>query len=233
MQFPKIKLTETQLKYILPAIGGIVFALTGVLAGFLMPSDDNTPPENLEIVSENINAGENIYDANANISQDLSTPEIKNIYVYVTGAVKNPGVYALSNDARIFHAVDSAGGFAANADTVNINLAETVTDEMHIHVFKKGEFKKSAQDIKIPGLNENNTRQNQIVYTELQSQKIDINNAPEEVLINLKGVGKVIARRIIDYRNKYGKFKTVEDLLNVRGIGAAKLKNMRGQIIIR
>ena len=65
------------------------------------------------------------------------------------------------------------------------------------------------------------------------SDLVDINYASENELIKLRGVGTVTARRIIEYRNAHGRFHTVEDLLNIRGIGEAKLNKMRDQILIR
>ena len=62
---------------------------------------------------------------------------------------------------------------------------------------------------------------------------VDINNADAKELEKLKGVGQVIAKRIIEYRNSHGRFSSPEDLLQVKGIGNAKLEKMRSQILIR
>ena len=65
------------------------------------------------------------------------------------------------------------------------------------------------------------------------SNLIDINHANSQELQRINGVGKVTAERIIEYRNSHGAFKRPEDLMNVRGIGASKLNQIRNQIVIR
>ena len=209
-------------KYLLPALGGVLFALIGTIAGVFIPSEDFTPVE----IPSSPNSDTQL------ITRD-AVQENQDFYVYVTGAVKNPGVYKISSDARIFQALNLAGGFTSNADAENINLAEAVTDGAHIHIKVKSQAE-NKNEFQIPGTPANHTKTIiNVTANADNSNLIDVNHAPEEVLIKLRGVGNTIAKRIIDYRNKHGAFKTVEDLLNVKGIGQAKLNKMRGQIVIK
>lgn len=63
--------------------------------------------------------------------------------------------------------------------------------------------------------------------------RIDINTADAAQLQTLNGVGPVTAQRIIDYRNEHGRFSSVDDLLNVSGIGAKTLEKLRAQAVVR
>ncbi len=225
-------------KYFFMAGGILLF----IFAGLIVHLNFNTTPEIKFIEQpEIINTPEN--DPESEHEQEIITPIAPKFwYVYVTGAVKNPGVYKLSEDSRVFNAIDLAGGFSSRADQNAINLAQILNDEAHIHVPNKGEnLNNNLTQINNKNNKNNNNSSQQttrIIYNgqnnfNSSNNKIDINHAPEEILINLKGIGPALAKRIIEYRNTHGNFKTVDELINVRGIGEAKLKNMRDQIIIK
>lgn len=217
-------------KIIITVSGIILFLIAGTITMFFMPS-------------ENLQSEQKII---ANEEQNIITPEKINIwYVYVTGAVKKPGVYKLSEDSRIFSAIEAAGGFSSKADTGSINLAELLADGMHVHVQQKGSKispPPSANNavVNVPGraakpdyiqiLGNANTKPQQ---NNNNAGLVDINHASEIELQKLKGVGPAISRRIIEYRNQHGRFNSAEDLINVKGIGSAKLEKMRAQILIR
>ena len=67
---------------------------------------------------------------------------------------------------------------------------------------------------------------------EQTNAKVNINTASKEKLETLPGIGETTAQKIIDYREQNGKFKTVEDLLNVTGIGEAKFNNLKDKIVV-
>lgn len=148
------------------------------------------------------------------------------IKVYVTGEVNNPGVIELEEGARIEDAINLSGGATIIADLSKVNLAYTLED---------------GQKLYIPSINDEEditylTKENGdgvIEENEENNEKININTASISELTNLPGVGEALAQRIIDYRNENGKFKDIEDLKNVSGIGDKKFESLKEYIIIK
>lgn len=136
----------------------------------------------------------------ANTSSDISY-----IYVDIKGEVNKPGVYRVSENARLFQLIEIAGGLTSDADTTNVNMAVRMNDE---------------DTYTIP------------TYTKQSSSNklININTANIDELMNITGIGAVTAQSIIDYRTSKGKFKTINDLLNVNGIGSTTLDKIRSYI---
>jgi competence protein ComEA len=132
------------------------------------------------------------------------------ITVYVTGAVNKPGVYALRWDSIVQNALEAAGGALPDADLDRINLADALRDNMQIHAPFKGT---PAPDLATPG-------DHNIVY---------INRAADPAELEaLPGIGPALAEAILAYRSKIGgRFAGVDQLLEVPGIGPAKLDGMR------
>ena len=226
-------------------LGVMLFLITGMAVKFFIPSNNNKEPN---IVREReTNFQPTITEIKeAPVTEPAPAPKITDIYIYVTGEVNKPGVYKLSSDARIFQAIEAAGGFTAKADQASINLAEHMIDGLQLEVIAKG--KKVAQTsrtksqtrtvnqapVKIIQPNPPKTSTTSAKSTkQITNGQVDINNASEQELTQLKGVGPSIAKRIIQYRNTHGRFTKVDDLLGVRGIGEKTLEKMRTQILIR
>lgn len=182
----------------------------------------------------------------------------RNITVYVTGAVKKPGVYTLVEGSRIVEALGKAEP-AKEADLTSINLAELMKDEMPIYVPSKGETdslgsssgigsagsgntaaagrKKSANGkmavTRITGVGMRSARlNNSSLGTGLAKGKVNINTAGRGDLDQLKGIGPALAERIIEYRNEHGKFNNISELKQVSGIGTKKFEEIKEQITI-
>lgn len=146
------------------------------------------------------------------------TETIEQLIVDIKGEIENPGVYTLDPGARIRDLVQQAGGFTTDADERQINLAQRVQDEMIVIVPKIGE--------EIP-------QQLQTGSGDIsQNDGIKVNQATQEDMMKLKGIGPSKAQAIIDYREENGPFQHVEDLLQVTGIGEKTLENIRDEIII-
>lgn len=133
--------------------------------------------------------------------------------VDIKGAVTNPGVYLVMEDNRVQDVINMAGGFEHEANKEAINLAERVYDEMVIIVPYKGE-------------------ENVIQLAESDNDKIKINLATVEEIIMIPGIGEVKANAIIEYRETNGKFKQIEDLTKVSGIGEKTLELMQEHVQI-
>jgi competence protein ComEA len=147
------------------------------------------------------------------------------ILVDVTGAVKNPGVYELPEGSRLQDAVDAAGGLTTEADSSGFNRAQLLTDGMR--VFVPAVPAQAAPDgpanVSPDGLPD----ASQPTAGDPATSTVNINTADAATLQTLEGVGPVTAQNIIAYRNQYGAFAKVEDLMKVPDIGEktfAKLK---------
>lgn len=145
-------------------------------------------------------------------SEGSTPPTEEPILVDVKGQVKNPGIYSLKPGDRVNDVIALAGGLREEADEIQINLAQKVFDEMVIFVPKKGES---------PALPETGST---------SAQKVRINQASKEELTQLNGIGPSKASAIIQYREENGPFQTIEDLLNVSGIGEKTLENFKDDI---
>lgn len=144
-------------------------------------------------------------------------------YLYITGSVRRPGVYRLPPGARTVHLVDAAGGLDGFADPVAVNLAQPLTDGMHVHVPRKGE-RPTQESLAILAPT--------VVRPRTPGFPIDVNRASEADLTALRGIGPTLARRIVAYREANGPFRSVEELAQVKGIGAAKLEGFRDQATV-
>jgi competence protein ComEA len=142
----------------------------------------------------------------------IAEPEI---FVDVTGAVNNPGVYSLTGRSRVIDAIKAAGDSAPGADLSTINLARVLNDGEQIYV--------DSTVVNSFG---------QRVSKKVSSGPININRATLRQLDALDGIGPVIAGRIIEYRKKNGSFLTVDDLQKVSGIGAAKFAQIKSKVRI-
>lgn len=121
------------------------------------------------------------------------------ILVYVCGQVVNPGVYALEKDARVYQAIEAAGGFLPEADSLALNQAEKLYDGQKLYVPAFGEEIKTEE-------------------TKAEDGLININTASVEQLTTLPGIGLAKAESIIAYREANGSFETIEEIMKVEGI---------------
>ena len=137
---------------------------------------------------------------------------------YVTGAVRQPGLYAIEDDDRLADLIDLAGGATEEADLRAVNLAVRVKDQDHWTV---------------PEIGESPTVSSKAGPVELPSGKVDINSADAELLETLPGIGETRAQSIIRYREEHGSFKRVDDIVAVPGIGSATLEGLRDLVEVR
>ena len=149
----------------------------------------------------------------------LVTPEL--IAVYVSGAVKMPGVYTLPAGSRVADALEVAGGLQPEADAGRINLAARILDEEQIAVPVLGAPIMESRPTAKPPPSPSPIR---------LIGKTNINKATAAELEGLPGIGPVLAARIVQYREANGDFKDVEELTEVPGIKEATLARIREQI---
>lgn len=161
------------------------------------------------------------------------------IYVDVSGAVLNPGVYELAEDSRVFEAAEKAGGLAENADTSSVNLAAKLTDGDKLYIPIKSEIKAGKTDAGIiTGIIAENQNKEKVSAAGTAKQNdtgsviININTADAAKLTEISGIGPSTAQKIIDYRTQHGSFKSVTELLNVSGIGEKTLAKIKDKLCV-
>ena len=143
------------------------------------------------------------------------------LYVHVAGAVVEPGLVQLTPGDRVADAIEAAAGATDAADLDRVNLAAAVTDGEQVYVPAEGEMPPAPPETTTgPGAGEE----------EASSAVVDVNNAPAEELETLPGIGPARAADIIAYREQEGPFQSMEDLLQVPGIGPATLDRLRERV---
>jgi competence protein ComEA len=142
------------------------------------------------------------------------------VVVYVAGAVARPGVYPVGAGARVADAVGAAGGTTPEADLDPLNLAARLSDGDRIFVPRKGQ---APPPVVGPGPTGGGST---------PSGPVNLNTATAEQLEALSGVGPATAHAIVTWRQQHGRFRSVQDLLQVRGIGPAKLESLRDQVTV-
>ncbi|HVM02968.1 MAG TPA: helix-hairpin-helix domain-containing protein [Acidimicrobiales bacterium] len=140
------------------------------------------------------------------------------VTVHVAGQVVSPGVYALASGGRVADAVVAAGGAAAEADVEQLNLAARVSDGERVYVPRKGESPPAAT---VPPAAGGGAK------AATPAGPVNLNTATAEQLDALPGVGPATSRAILAYRSSHGRFRSVTELLEVPGIGPAKLEALR------
>lgn len=156
------------------------------------------------------------------VAPSLSEPEAvevkAQVYVYVTGAVANPGVYSLDEGLRVCDAVEAAGGLTEDADASTVNLARVLSDGEHIALPTKAEVETALAQGSAGGA--------------AASSLVNINTADASALETLSGVGSATAQAIISDREQNGPFSTIEDLMRVDGIGEKKFAKLKDSICV-
>jgi competence protein ComEA len=144
------------------------------------------------------------------------------MYVHVDGAVAAPGVYALAGGARVFDAVDAAGGATDDADVTQLNLAARVSDGQKLVIPSQRPAVTTAQpegaDAKLEPTD--------------ATSRINVNTASQRVLESLPGIGPVTAGRVIQYRQANGPFTRIEQLRDARLVNAATFERIKSLIAV-
>jgi competence protein ComEA len=139
------------------------------------------------------------------------------LIVDVAGAVRTPGVYEFAEGERVVDAIERAGGPRPKADLSLLNLAAPLVDGTQVLVPKNGPAVTGVPGGAAPGSS---------------SGLININTASATELETLSGIGEVLSATIVEYRTQNGPFVSVDDLLDVSGIGPATLEEIRDQVTV-
>ena len=162
----------------------------------------------------------------------FGTKQLGNIVVHVIGEVKKPGVIKLKEGSRIIDAINKCGGQTEEADLSKINLAYVLDDGSQIYIPRVKEDIQNTTIMKTEA--GNNVIVNNVTQGDNEKNvKVNLNTATLEKLMTLPGVGESTAQKILEYRNKNKKFKSIDELKNVPGIGEAKLNTLKEYIYVK
>jgi competence protein ComEA len=162
----------------------------------------------------------------------LPAPTPAPMMVHVSGAVVQPGVYALPRDSRVVDAVQAAGGFSAQADEGAVNMAARLKDGDKLVIPAIGALPPAAGAPEQPPSGESSPGRSSSIPESTSGGLVNINTASLEELQTLPGIGATRAQDIIDYRQAHGGFTTIEDLQNVTGIGTATFERLKDLITV-
>lgn len=157
--------------------------------------------------------------------KEESGEEPGSIFVYVCGQVAAPGVYELPGDARVYQAIEMAGGTLEGASPESLNLAQQAEDGQKIYVPTEEEAQTGAalQDT-MGGVQDTASHQ--------AAGKVNLNTAGLEELMTLTGIGQTRAEAILAYREEEGDFRSPEDIMNVEGIKEGIYEKLKDEITV-
>ena len=208
---------------------------------YIYTKEDNMVISTEETAEKNLvgNTVENLEE-----NEETTKENTNKIIVHVSGAVNKEGIVELEENSRISDAISKAEGLKENADTKKINLAYKLEDGMKIYIPTIEE-----------SMNQNEQNQNESLMDQTSqyitssseiiqdgqtngtsetkmNEKININTATQTELETLPGIGPSTSLKIVNYRKENGKFKTIEDIKEVSGIGDVKYENIKDLICV-
>ncbi len=172
-------------------------------------------PRTVEVRAESADSGQ------ATAPDGAASPSPAVLLVDVAGWVRQPGVYEFHEGDRIIDAIEAAGGARHGAALDSLNLAAPLADGTQVLVARQ-----------MAGGTPGTVGATASSSGGTTSPTVNINTATAMELEALPGVGEVIAQRIVDYRTENGPFASVDELLDVSGIGDATLAEMRDMVTV-
>jgi competence protein ComEA len=153
-----------------------------------------------------------------------SKAPVVELVVDVVGKVRKPGIVTVPKGSRVYQAIEAAGGLKGRVDTASLNMARVLTDGEQIVV--------GLEPVTAPAGAAPGPAAAPGSASGAGGTKVNLNTATAEQLDTLPGVGPVTAQAILDWREENGRFGSVEDLLDVKGIGDATLAELRDHISV-
>ena len=228
----------------------IILVLFIILLGVIIKVNLNTNKE--------LNIDKNMFSYENEEKKENNNHEYHEYKVDIKGAIVKPGVYIGNDTTRVIDIIDMAGGLLENSDITVINLSKKVFDEMVIIIYTKEEVEKMLNgeelnydniitdkevlfpDIKNDAVIEEETDTNNETKEETKKDEntkeeisiVNINTASLDELDTLPGIGPSKAQNIIDHRNVNGKFQSIEEILNVNGIGTSLYEQIKIYITV-
>ena len=154
-----------------------------------------------------------------------ATPSM--IRVYVNGAVRQTAVYELPPHSLVQQAIEAAGGFNEEANTAVINLAQPLSDGAQVYVPTQGE--EISPLVTLNQTTETSSNRSETINV---AGLININTATKAELETLPGIGPSTAQNILDHRDANGPFQTLENIMDVSGIGDGRFNQIKDLITV-
>ena len=200
-----------------------------------VPGQEGTPGQDGMLPQEGSRSGEDTLPR----EDTLSGEDMPLVYIHVCGLVSTPGVYGLPAGSRVYEAIEAAGGFSEAAVPDYLNLAQVLEDGMKIQVPDR----EQAEEWKARGLTQSGISAG-AVSAGVQTPggtgtgeggakaMVNLNTASKEELMTLRGIGESRAEDIIHYREAFGGFRSIEDIMNVSGIKNAAFEKIKDSITV-
>lgn len=177
--------------------------------------------------------------SNASVTEvEILIPTPAPAVVQIVGAVRSPGVYELKSDNRVLDAIEAAGGMTESAAIESVNLAATVKDGSRIVVPEITPTALTTSSSKSATEEPTGNSPSQMASEERSLPQppqypLDLNTASIEQLKSLPGIGDTRANQIVAFRTSVGGLSTLEQLLEISGIGTQTLEAIRPLVVIR
>lgn len=222
------RIFEQDKKLLIKAIAGIILLVTAFSFYFIQErlhrqdfSVSVIPENDASSVLNPENSAQNL----TGTAMEAVNPRI---IVDVAGAVANPSVLELPEGSRVFEAIEKAGGLTGEADTRVLNQAEILIDGQKLYIPTKQEIMELEAEGGGTAISSNSP------YTSISGKSglVNINTADSAALQQLSGIGPVTADKIINYRDKNGKFNSIEEIKNVSGIGEKTFEKFKDKITV-
>ena len=168
------------------------------------------------------------------VSQEVVCEEVP---IYICGAIKNPGVYYVTSNAIVNDVIKLSGGLTEEADEMAINLARPIEPYQKIIVPKMGEeidklgdsYENRERVERIEGTSKSEIEEDDKLdtYVKQETGLVNINTATKEQLMTLNGIGAVKAQAVIDYRQENGGFYSIDEMMQISGIGEKTFEKIK------
>ena len=200
---------------------------TGDFQDYKEQSEESVNEEYAVYDKENQTESKQGEETDRDVETEMDKATEPDIFVYVCGAVLNPGVYKLEAGSRVFQAVELAGGFLEDAYPEYVNQAMLVADGQQIYIPRESDVQNGEvfppESVFLDGMDQENAGKS-------LSGKVNINTAAKTELMTISGVGESRAQDIIEYREAHGGFSSIEEIMNVPGIKEATFEKIKDGI---
>lgn len=189
--------------------------------------DDQDTEKNTETESGSEEISNEVTVLNEAELSEIPQEEIQaEIFVDVCGAVANPGVYEMDADSRVFQVIEAAGGFLPEAASASVNQAQPVSDGQQIYVPTQEEVEEGTMPAVI--------QQTETAGdSDMAEGVVNINTADADILKSLSGIGDAKAQAILAYREEYGAFSAIEEIMQVPGIKESTFSAIKDKITVK